>query len=50
MNFFMNVVDERVKPDGALRKVDSLVDRQCLAAVPVPVRLHPGRAVAMSAR
>ncbi len=32
MNFFMTVVDKRVKPDSALRKVDAPIDWQRLAA------------------
>ncbi len=40
MDFFMNVVDECVKPDSTLRKVGALIDWQRLAAVSVPVHYN----------
>ncbi len=36
MDFSMTVADEHVERENALRKVDALMDRQRLAAVPVP--------------
>ncbi len=44
MEFFMNVVAERVAPDNALRKVGALIDWHCLAAALGPVRSCLGRA------
>ncbi len=52
MDFFMTMVAKRVKPENTLRKVGTLMDRQRLTEVSVPVRsrlgaggLHVGPAI-----